>query len=442
MRSIRLNRRSLLRGAGVAVALPTLEAMLSDRGLLHGVAQAQAQKAPTRLVIFFFPNGLACPAGSTYEEPILDDWVPATTGAGYSIRSALEPLALYQDSFNILSGIDLKTGGVGGGHEWGTAGFATGVDNSPTGATGPSMEQVAAQHLGDATRFRSLVVSDNSVPPRYDVNLSHISYSAANSPVPPIRDPRELFDKLFQGLSPMPAGQGPSDLVLRRRSVLDFVKSDLLRLNGVLGSSDRQRLDAHLTGVRELERQLDLQSSAAAAACQPPVAPAVDGSKYSQEGENLMIDMTALALKCDLTRYASFMVSYGGSSGGPAPNQHALTHDRNREQCLPIVQLQVGFFARLLSRLSDDTAQEASGSVLDNSLLYLGSELSDGSAHSNNNLPIVLAGKAGGKVQTGRHIAYPKGTLVKQMLLAMLQLGDVPVTSFGGTSEPLGELTA
>jgi hypothetical protein len=108
---------------------------------------------------------------------------------------------------------------------------------------------------------------------------------------------------------------------------------------------------------------------------------------------------------------------------------------------VPIVQLQVGFFARLLERLSDDTAQEAGGSVLDNSLLYLGSELSDGAAHSNNNLPIVLAGKAGGQVLTGRHIACPKGTLLKQMLLAMLQLGGVPVTDFAGTTQPLNDLT-
>src|SRR5689334_12329302 len=185
MKSLRLNRRTLLRGAGVAVALPTLDAMLSDRGLLHGVAHAQQQKAPTRLVIFFIPNGLACPAGSTYDDPIMDLWVPATTGSDYEMRPALEPLAAFRDNFNILSGIDLKIGGAGGGHAWGTSGFATCVNNSKTGAGGPSMEQVAAQKLGDQTKLRSLVVSDNSVPPNYDVNLSYISYSAANTPVPP-----------------------------------------------------------------------------------------------------------------------------------------------------------------------------------------------------------------------------------------------------------------
>jgi hypothetical protein len=431
MSAIRLNRRALLRGAGVAVALPTLEAMLTGRGLLHGVAHAQAQKPPTRLVTFFFPNGLSS----------LDDWIPATLGRGFAVKPAMLPLEPYRESFNVLSGIDLKVGGAGGGHEWGTSGFATCVDNSPTGAGGPSMEQVAAQQLGDATRFRSLVLSDNSVPPNYDVNLSYISYSAANSPVPPIRDPKELFDKLFEDYQEMPAGAGPSELVLRRRSVLDFVKSDLTRLHGALGSSDRQRLDAHLTGVRELERQLELSASAQAAACKPPVAPTVDGSKYTEEGENLLIDLLALALKCDVTRYASFMVSYGGSSNGPAPNQHALTHDRNREATVPIVAGQVAFFARLLAKLSDETAIEGTGTVLDNSLLYLGSELSEGSAHSNDNLPVVLAGKAGGQVITGRHIAYPAGTLMKRMMLAMLELGGVPVSEFAGTDQPLEGLT-
>jgi hypothetical protein len=405
--------------------------MLDGRGLLHATAHAQAQKPPTRLVIFFFPNGLSS----------LEDWIPTTTGDGYTMQVAMQPLAAFRDSINVLSGLDLDVRGAGGGHEWGTSGFATCVNNSPSGAGGPSMDQVAAQHLGQATKFRSLVVSDNTVPANYDPNLSYISYTGASTPVPPFRDPRELFNKLFEGLVVAP-GSAPSDLVARRRSVLDFVRSDLSRLNGVLGTSDRLRLDAHLSGVRELERQLELVASGVGPNCTPPPTPTVDGSRYSEEGERLLLDMTALALKCDLTRYASFMLSFGGASDGPAPNQHALTHARDREKTVPITQLQVGFFAHLLGRLSDPTAREGDGTVLDNSLLYLGSELSDGSAHSNQNLPVVLAGKASGQVRTGRHIAYPKGTLMSKMMLAMLQLGGVPVNEFAGMTEPLSGLSA
>jgi len=430
MNPIRMNRRTLLRGAGIAVALPTLDAMLDGKGLLYGTAGAQASKPPTRLVIFFIPNGVS-----------MGDWVPLTTGAGYALRRCMEPLAPFQNDINVLSGIDLEVHGAGGGHEWGTSGFATCVNNSPSGAGGPSMDQVAAQHLGDATKFRSLVVSDNTVPPHYDTNLSYISYSAASSPVPPIRDPKVLFDTVFKGMTQAPA-TNPSDIISRRRSVLDFVKGDLGRLNRVLGSSDRQRLDAHLSGVRELERQLDLVSSGAAGpACVAPAEPTVNGAKYSDEAELLLLDMTALALKCDLTRYASFMVSFGGASAGPAPDQHALTHARDFEKTVPITQRQVAFFAHLLGRLKDDTAREANGTVLDNSLLYLGSEMSDGAAHTNNNLPIVLAGKAGGQVKTGRHIAYPTKTLMSKMMLAMLKFGGVPVDEFAGMSEPLGGLT-
>ena len=136
------------------------------------------------------------------------------------------------------------------------------------------------------------------------------------------------------------------------------------------------------------------------------------------------------------------MVSYGGASMGPAPEQHALTHARDFEKTVPITQRQVAFFAHLLGRLKDDTAREANGTVLDNSLLYLGSEMSDGAAHTNDNLPIVLAGKAGGQVRTGRHIAYPKKTLMSKMMLAMLKFGGVPVDEFAGMREPLGGLTA
>jgi hypothetical protein len=436
MKPVRLNRRALLGGAGVAIALPTLDAMLNDRGFFHRVAHAQAQTAPKRLVIFFFPNGLSS----------MDDWVPATTGEGFAFQPAMQPLEPFRNDINVLSGIDLDVHGAGGGHEWGTSGFATCVNNSAAGAGGPSMEQLAGQKLGDATKFRSLVVSDNTVPPNYDINLSYISYSAAKTPVPPIRTPRALFDKLFDGASSsMPGAMGPdpSDLVARRRSVLDFVKSDLSRLDRVLGASDRQRLDAHLSGVRELERQLDLVSAAQtrSAACMPPAMPPADDGKYSEASENLLVDLTAFALKCDLTRYASFMISYAGSSMGPAPNQHALTHARDRAKTVPMTQLQVGYFARFLGKLSDDTAREADGTVLDNSLVYLGSELSDGSAHSNSNLPVVLAGKAGGQVRTGRHVHYPQGTLMSKMMLAMLKLGGVPVDEFAGMRDPLEGLT-
>ncbi len=426
-----MNRRTLLRGAGIAVALPTLDAMLDDRGWLHQTARAQARKAPIRLVTFFIPNGV--PMG---------DWVPTTTGTGFAFGRAIVPLAPFREDINVLSGIDLEVHGAGGGHEWGTSGFATCMNNSPSGAGGPSMEQIAAQHLGDATKFRSLVVSDNTVPPNYDTNLSYISYSAASTPVPPIRDPRVLFDKVFKGMTQGPAPD-PSDLVARRRSVLDFVKGDLGRLDRVLGTSDRQRLDAHLSGVRELERQLDLMSSGAAGpTCAAPAEPTVNGAKYSDEGELLLLDMTALALKCDLTRYASFMVAFGGASAGPAPDQHALTHARDIEKMVPITQRQVTFFAHLLASLKDDTAREGDGTVLDNSLLYLGSEMSDGAAHTNDNLPIVLAGKGGGQVRTGRHIAYPTKTLMSKMMLAMLKLGGVPVDEFAAMREPLGGLTA
>ena len=118
--------------------------------------------------------------------------------------------------------------------------------------------------------------------------------------MPPIRDPKVLFDTVFKGMTQAPS-TNPSDIVSRRRSVLDFVKGDLGRLDCVLGSSDHSH-DVHLSGVRELERQLDLVSSGAAPACVAPAEPTVNGAKYSDEAELLLLDMTALALKCDLTR--------------------------------------------------------------------------------------------------------------------------------------------
>ena len=430
MQPIRLSRRTLLRGAGLGVALPTLEAMLTDGGLLVGRAGAQPRKPPKRLVIFFIPNGV----------PMMH-WTPATTGADYAMPKVLESLAPFRDDMNVLTGLDLETSGAGGGHERGTSGFATCVKNSEAGAGGPSVEQVAAKHLGDTTTLRSLVVSDNVCPARYAVNLSFISYTGPGAPVPPIRTTRPLYDKLFKDPS-AGATIGPSELVLRRRSVLDFVKTDITRLERVLGGTDRQRIDAHLTGVRELERQLALTSPATpAASCGAFPTPALDGVKYSDESEKLLLDMTAFALKCDLTRFASFMVAFGGASAGPCPGEHALVHARDYAKTVPIKQHQVSLFAHFLKRLKDDTAREADGTVLDNSIIYFGCEMSDGSAHSNRNTPVVLAGKAGGQVRTGRHIVYPARTNIARMMLAMLKLTGAPVDEFGEVRAPLDGLT-
>jgi hypothetical protein len=442
MSSVLLSRRTALRGAGVALALPMLDAMLTDGGLLVRNAGAQPRKPPTRLVIFFIPNGVPASPDSTYTDVKMPQWTPPTTGRDFVVNKAMLPLAPFRDDINVLTNIDLGIGGTGGGHERGTAGFATCMDQINAGASGPSMEQVAAKYLGDSTRFRSLVVGDNSIPANYNsIPLSYISYSGAGAPVPPIRNPRALFDHLFGGSVAGSGSAGPSSLVLRRRSVMDFVSGDLTRLQRVLGSSDRQRLDAHLTALRELERQLLSTSAPVATTCAAPAAPTDKGTTYSDASERLLLDLTALALKCDLTRYASFMVAYGGASNGPAPGEHALCHAHDVEKILPITQYQVGLFAYLLGRLKDDTAREGNGTVLDNSLLYLGAEMSDGGQHSNSNVPAVLAGKAGGTVKTGRHIVYKKGTLMRQTMLAMLQIGGVPVDTFAGTRDPLSGLT-
>jgi hypothetical protein len=259
--------------------------------------------------------------------------------------------------------------------------------------------------------------------------------------VPPIRTTRALFDHLFSGGLPGGATAAPSDIVLRRKSVMDFVTGDATRLQKVLGTSDRQRLDAYLTAVRELERQLALTSAAAPTCTTPAAPPDATSNDYSDASELLLLDMLAVALKCDLTRYASFMVAYGGASNGPAPGEHALCHARDVQKILPITQYKVGLFAHFLGRLKDDTAREGSGTVLDNSLIYMGAEMSDGGQHSNSNVPAVLAGKGGWTVITGRHIVYPKGTLMRQTMLAMLKVGGVPVDTFAGTSEPLSGLT-
>ncbi len=455
MKKTRLARRTLLRGAGVALGLPVLEAMLDGKGLLFGVAHAQSTSAaPIRVLTFFLPNGVP-----------VDRWVPTGTGLNYPMSQCLQSLEPYRAHFNVLSGINLGVGGAGNPHARGSGAFANGMPTTTSGAGGPSVDQVAAQQMKPNTKLTSLAISMENIPNSIGNNevstavYGHASWSARNQPVPPIRDPKQVYQKLVAGgvpnaggSNPAPTPAGPSPLDLERKSVLDFVSNDIGRLNAQLGAEDKIRLDAHLTGVRELERSIAALTPSSpppptAAACTVPNEP--PGSLAFTARAKVMLDLIAFAFSCDLTRYGSFMLGIGntGSSTGTAnatlvgarTNQHQCAHDGDTDGITKFTVYQVGLFAHLLGKLH--AVSEGNGTLLTNSVIYLGSELSDGRVHSNNNLPVILAGTAGGAIRGGRHIKY-SGPPISRMLLAMLQFAKVPVTGFANQTNPLDSLSA
>ncbi len=443
-KSFRLQRRTFLRGAGVAIGLPVLEAMLDGRGLLLGAAHAQAAQHPTRLVTMFFSNG-------TY----LPNWVPDAQGAGYALKPGLAPIGKFaglQAQVNVISGLS-NTGfdnGVGGGHCRGTSTFGVGVANTSSGAGGPSIDQVAAQKLGSATRYSSLVLSGSDPQSSAtdgcgSANMNMTSWAGRNTGVPCERDSRAIFNKLFSGFTPpssgAPAPSGPALATLERKSVLDFVKSDIDRLNPRLGASDRARLEQHLTVVRELERQLP---SATTPTPPPPTSCAVPAQPASStnivERTKVNLQLLALALACDLTRFAHFQIVPGAGNYkaltflGLSDHDHNISHTNDWAAITKVTAWKVEQFAYFCSLLQ--ATPEGTGTLLDHSVVYLGSEVAEGHVHSKTNMPILVAGRGNGRVTPGRHLRFSGS--VNNLHAALLTIVGVPTTKFGADgSAPL-----
>jgi hypothetical protein len=448
-----LTRRTLLRAAGISIALPTLDAMLDGRGRWLRKAQA-ATPPPVRVMAFHFPHGV-----------VLSQWTPATTGTGYALTPGLMPLADYQGDINVISNLEQTSWakGPGGGHANGMPDFATAVVSIGTGAGGPSFDQVLANELGADTKFRSLVghreQADGATEGATTAHMNNVSWSAAGMPAPADRDPMHFFSTLVSAIpqASTTTQTGPTPEVLaaiaRKKSVLDHVMGEISSLQNRVGSVDRARLDDHLASLREVERIATAMPTTAPSnlSCLAPTPPTADEIMDYNQRTKIYLDMFALAFRCDLTRYASMAQSNGYDSRvytdltGNIGDHHGITHNGNYGPMPPTVEMKfvtyfMGQLAYLLNALK--STPEGAGTLLDNCLIYYGSEMGEG-WHVATQMPVVLAGKAGGKVQTGRHILYPMGTPMGRLFLTILQLAGSKTTSFGlGGDTPLAELTS
>jgi len=464
VKPFRLSRRALLRGAGIGIALPTLDAMIDGRGHWYGIAKA-ATPPPVRVMAFHFPHGV-----------VLPQWVPATTGPNYAITPGLMPLSAFQADFNVISGLQqtawLK--GPGGGHANGVPDFATAVPSIAAGAGGPSFEQVLAAEFGTATKFRALVANNEQAGSQTEgastAHMNNISWTAPGIPAPAERDPINFFMTLVSalpagaGAGGAPTGPSPNAIaaIAQKKSVLDYVLGELGTLRGRVGSADQARIDEHLSSIREVERILTSTPSATTVGCKAP-APITDPMSVSDGGvakpvgmavanarAQVFLRLFATAFKCDLTRYASFAMSNGFDDrrapefGGGMVGHHQLTHNGGMYGAGADIEMKfVTFYAALLAFLLNElkSSPEGAGTVLDNCLIYYGSEMAEG-WHTNNNMPVVLAGRGGGHVVTGRHLAFPNPTPLAKLFLAILKYGGSKTTQFGlGGDAPLDGLS-
>jgi len=446
--SKRISRRTVLRGLGATIALPWLEGMLP--AICRGT-EAAAGGPATRLAFFFVPNGAN-----------MSDWTPAEEGRDYALPSILEPLAPFKDDLLVLSGLahdKARANGDGpGDHARSASCFLTGSQPYKTSGAnikvGVSVDQVAAERIGQATRLPSLELgcegglNSGNCDSGYSCAYSHnISWKTESTPMAKEIDPRLAFERLFGGEGAESAA-GREQRARRQQSILDFALEDARRLNDRLGQSDRRKLDEYLTSVRELEQRIARAEQESAAEKPPADKPAGIPPEY-RDHLRLMGDLVALAFQTDSTRICTFMLANEGSNRGygfiDVPDgHHDLSHHGRDEgkmaKISKINRFHMEQFAYFLEKLK--SLPEGDGNLLDHSLIVYGSAIGDGDQHNHDDLPLLLLGKGNGTVDSGRHVRIDGETPVNNLYLSLLDRMGVEVESLGDSTGRLDVLTA
>lgn len=435
-----LSRRAALKGMGVSIALPFLEAMLPAT-----VAGVAAAKAPLRLAYLYVPNGIH-----------MADWRPGEDGVLTKLPATLEPLAPFKDSLMVLTGLTLDKardhGDGGGDHARAMAAFLTGRQPRKThGAdirAGISADQVAATTVGKATRFASLEIgcdggqNSGSCDTGYSCAYScNMSWRGEATPMTKEVDPSLVFERLFG------TPEGANDARRQRydKSILDYVTDETSKLSDKLGANDRRKLDEYLTGVREIEQRIRKARPAADVGQSKIPQPAGIPRDYPDHLK-ILADLLALAFQGDLTRVSTFVFANEGSNrsykwAGVPEAHHELSHhgnDKKKQAKLQkINQFHISMVAYLLEKLK--AVREGDGTLLDNCMIVYGSGNSDGNAHNHDDLPILLLGKGGGTLKSGRHVRYAKETPLMNLHLSLLDRMGASVPSLGDST---GRLTS
>jgi hypothetical protein len=425
-----LSRRTVLRGAGgVAIALPFLEAMRPARALA-----AATPPPPKRFLVFFSPNGT-----------IPNAWRPTGSETSFTLPTILAPLEPHKGDIIVIQGVD-QQGGGGDGHQNGMGGMLTGTtmnpgpfkggDGSTAGwAAGISVDQRIANEIGKTTKFKSLELG---VQCGGADNWGRMSYAGSDQPIPPEVSPYAAFTRIFADLNADP--QGLAKLQAQRKTILDSVMGQFTTVKSKLGAEDGRKLDAHLTAVHDIEMRLG--TGAAGTSCIKPTPGAtIDvraNDNFPAVGK-LQMDLLVMALACDLTRVGS--IQWNRSVGGArftwldiAEGHHALSHegDSNLDAVDKLTRINKWYaeqFAYLIGKLK--AIPDGTGTLLDNTVVLWCNELGKGNSHTRNDAPYVLAGRAGGALQTGRFLSYTGTTPHNNLLVSLINAMGIPATTFG-----------
>lgn len=415
-----LSRRKMLRGAGVALALPLLESMLPA-----GLARAADPDTPrSRLGCIYIPHGA-----------VQANWLPSSVGSNFEFSPTLKSLEPFRDRINIVSGLALPIAyegdpSAGGHHNRSSRCWLTCVAPG-TGASPTSMDQLAADYIGQDTQLPSLELALES--------RNSISYRTPVNPMPMQVNPRVVFERLFGD------GSTPEQLAARRAqttTILDVVRQELASLQHTLPSSDRIRMEQYLNDVREVERRLSLESDALPPDLELPERPAGVPDGF-EEHARLMFDLMALAWQADLTRVSTLMLAQELSNrafpeSGINEGFHNCSHHMDMpENMARLSRLNeyhlrnsLGYFVERLHATPD-----GDGTLLDHSLVLYGSGMGNSQDHNHSELPAVLAGGASGRVSGGKHLRVASETPIANLLVTMLDKVGVPVDSFADSND-------
>ena len=443
-----INRRGFLRGMGACIALPALEAFLPGRAMAaaaSGKIATTATGAPLRMAFLYFPNGA-----------IQNQWTPAGSGRDFAFGNTLAPLEAMRQRVQVISGlghVNAEAGADGAGdHARANGTFLTGVRVKKTAGSdiraGISVDQIAANEIGGLTRFASLELSsdphrksggcDSGYSCAYESNLA---WRSATSPLSPESNPRMVFERLFGSGVP---GQRGASLVQRRtqqRSILDFVMDDAKSVQKQLTHRDKAKMDEYLTGLREIEQRI--VTAEGFKNIPDPSMPTPDGIPAAYDDYiRLMFQMMALAFETDATRVSSMILAHDGSNRSfpeieIAEGHHSLSHHRDDPALIQKVAQIDRFYAERLAEFLKllDSKHDADGnSILHNSMIVYGSGCSDGNRHTHVDLPVVLAGNAGGRFNPGRHVQTDSTPMCNLYLNLLDTMGVTGLDRFGDST--------
>jgi hypothetical protein len=436
-----LSRRTFLRGAGTALALPLLDAMIPSL-----TAQDQTPAAPERLRrlgYVYIPMGCdgtrwAPPGGERLEE----------------LSFILAPLDPVKQLVTVVSNLELRPA-YPGTHATSNSAFLSAARARLTESAdyylGTTADQLAARQIGRDTQLPSLELSmdlmtlagqcDNGYACVYH---NCLSWSSPTTPLPSEADPRVVFERLF--------GDGATTAERRaalrsRASLLDSVMEDFARLNNQLGPADRARVGQYLDSVREVERRIQRAEAGASAGPDRDVDRPVGVPASYADHARLMFDLQVLAFQADVTRVITFQLARETSNrtypevGVPDPH-HPLTHHggdpKKIEKVARINRFHVSLFAEFLHKLRE--TREGDGTLLDHSLLLYGSGMGNPNQHDHDNLPVLVGGGAAGRMKGGRHIRFARPTPLANLHLTLLDKVGVRLDSFGDSRGKVDEL--